>query len=203
MLGGKLVALTLTDARVTPQAIDGSVFPTATVSYTLSSAASVTAELVDAAGAATGLSTQNKAAGTQSFLFTPTGLVDGNYSIRLTARDLLGRQAQPDVPFAVSHNVLKYSVDQHLISPNGDGRFDSVIIRFLLMQTSDVTLTLESSVFSYPLLSLQLSPGQQSFAFTGTSSNRLAVTDGIYDVKLTVGSLVQTLPLVIDRTLRR
>ena len=26
--------------------------------------------------------------------FTPTGLADGNYSIRLTARDLLGRQAQ-------------------------------------------------------------------------------------------------------------
>jgi hypothetical protein len=200
VIGGKQVALTLTDARVTPQAIDGSIFPNATVSFALSSTASVTAELVDAAGAARTLFTQNKTAGTQTFLFTPTGLVDGNYAIRLTARDTLGRLAQTTVPFAVSHAVLEYSADQRLISPNGDGRLDSVIFRFLLTQTADVTLTLESTLFGFPLLAIQLSPGQQSFAFTGAASNGEIVPDGDYQVKLTVGTLVQTLPLVIDRT---
>ena len=39
VLGGKVAALTLTDAQVSPQAIDGSIFPNATVSYTLSTPA--------------------------------------------------------------------------------------------------------------------------------------------------------------------
>lgn len=199
VLGGKFPSLTLTDARVTPQAIDGSLFPNATVSYTLSSAATVTAELVDAAGAATPLLTQTKSAGTQSFLFTPTGLADGNYTIRLTARDALGRQAQATVPVAVSHSVLEYSADARLISPNGDGRLDSVVFRFFLTQSSPVTLTLDSSLFSFPLLSTQLAPGQQSFAFTGAAADSTTVPDGDYQAKLTVGTLVQSLPLVIDR----
>jgi N-acetylmuramoyl-L-alanine amidase len=199
VLGGKTAVLTLTDARVSPQAIDGSIFPTTTVSYTLSTPASITAERVDSAGVATTLFTQNKSAGTQSFLVTPAGLADGNYTIRLTARNTLGRQAQATVPFAVSHTVFEYSADARLVSPNGDGRFDSAIFRFLLSQTSFVTLTLESPLFTFPLLSTDLAPGQQSIAFTGAGAGGSAVPDGDYSAKLTVGTLMQTLPLVIDR----
>ncbi len=178
VLGGKVAALTLTDAQVSPQAIDGSIFPNATVSYTLSTPASVTAERIDSAGVATTLFTQNKSAGAQSFLVTPTGLADGNYTIRLTARNTLGRQAQAVVPLAVSHTVFEYAADTRLISPNGDGRLDSVIFRFLLSQTSFVTLTLESPVFTFPLLSTELAPGQQSIAFTGAGAGGSQVPDG-------------------------
>ena len=197
-LGGKVAALTLTDARVSPQAIDGSIFPSTTVSYTLSSPATVTAELVDSAGIVRTLFTQNKSAGAQSFLVTPTGLADGNYTIRLSARDTLGRLAVASVVFAVSHTVFEYGADARLISPNGDGRLDSVIFRFLLTQTAPVTLSLESAFSSFPLLSATLSQGQQSVAFAGGAANT-EVPDGEYRAKLTVGTLVQTLPLAIDR----
>jgi hypothetical protein len=199
VLGGTLAALTLTDARASPQTVDGSVVPNATVSFTLSTAATVTAELVGSGGAATTLFVQNKTAGAQSFLFTPTGLADGNYTIRLTARDTFGRQAQALVPVAVSHAVFAYAADARLVSPNGDGRRDTATFRFLLAQPSAVTLTLESTLFSYPLLSAELMPGQQSFAFGGTSSDGATVPDGDYQAKLTVGTVVQFLPLSIDR----
>ena len=68
-----------------------------------------------------------------------------------------------------------------------------------LMQPSAVTLTLESTLFSYPLLSAELMPGQQSFVFGGTSSDGATVPDGDYQAKLTVGTVVQFLPLSIDR----
>ncbi len=199
VLGGKLPALTFANVHVSPQTLDGAVVPSATVSYTLTSAATVTAELIDSAGLATRLFTQAKSAGAQSFLFTPAGRPDGNYTIRLTARDVLGRQAQATVPVAVSHAVLSFTADSSLISPNGDGRRDTVVFGFLLAQPSDVTLTLESTLFgSFPLFSAQLMQGQQSFGFTGLAAGA-AVPDGDYQAKLTVGNVAQWLPLVIDR----
>ena len=118
---------------------------------------------------------------------------------RVTARDTLGRQAQALVPVAVSHAVSAYAADARLVSPNGDGRRDTVAFHFLLAQPAAVTLTLESTVFSFPLLSAQLMPGQQSFVFTGTASDGATVPDGDYQAKLTVGTVAQDLPLSIDR----
>jgi hypothetical protein len=198
VLGGKLAALTIANVHVSPQTLDGAVVPTATVSYTLTSAATITAELVDAANVPVALFTQTKSAGAQSFVFTPTGLADGNYTIRLTASDVLGRQVQAIAPVAVSHAVLSFSGDTSLVSPNGDGRRDSAVFGFLLAQPSGVTLTLESPLFSFPLFSGQLMQGQQSFAFTGLAAGA-TVPDGDYLAKLTVGTVAQTLPLVIDR----
>jgi hypothetical protein len=199
VFGGKLPALTLANLRVSPQTLDGTVVPSATVSYTLSSAATVTAELVDEASTPLTLFTQSKSAGAQSFLFTPTTLADGNYTIRLTARDNVGRQAQATVPVAVSHAVFSFSADGKLISPNGDGRRDAVVFRFLLAQPAAVTLALGSDLFSFPLLSTQLMPGNQTFAFTGTAADGSTLPDGEYQAKLTVGAVAQSLPLVIDR----
>jgi uncharacterized protein with LGFP repeats len=199
VLGGKLPALTVANVRVSPQTLDGTVVSSATVSYILSAAATVTAELVDPAGAAVTLFAQSKSAGAQSFLFTSTGLSDGNYTIRLTARDNLGRQGQASVPVAVSRAVLAYSADARLVSPNGDGRRDTVAFRFLLAQPAPVTLTLESPLFSFPLLSAQLMPGNQTFAFTGAAADKSTVPDGEYQAKLTVGTVAQSLPLTVDR----
>jgi flagellar hook assembly protein FlgD len=199
MLGGKLAALTLTKLQVSPPALDGSVFPSATVAYTLSVAATVTAELVDASGAVvTTLFSQSRAAGAQSFVFTPTGVPDGNYTIRVTARDSLGRQVQATVPVAVSRTLLAFSANAKIVSPNGDGRRDAAIFRFLLAQPAAVTLALAMPETSFPLLSAQLATGRQSFAFTGTAADGSPVPDGVYEVRLTAGAVTQSLPLTID-----
>jgi flagellar hook assembly protein FlgD len=198
-LGGKLAALTLTKLQVSPPALDGSVFPSATVTYTLSAGATVTAELVDASGVVVAtLFSQSQAAGAQSFFFTPTGVVDGNYTIRVTARDPLGRQVQATVPVAVSHTLLAFSAGAKIVSPNGDGRRDAVIFRFLLAQPAVATLALATTETSFTLLSTQLAAGRQSFAFTGTAADGSPVPDGTYEVKLTAGAVTQSLPLTID-----
>jgi hypothetical protein len=198
-LGGKLAALTLSKLQVSPPALDGSVFPTATVAYTLSVAATVTAELVDASGVVVAtLFSQGQAAGAQSFFFTPTGVADGNYTIRVTARDTLGRQVQASVPVAVSHALLAFSAAAKIVSPNGDGRRDAVIFRFLLAQPAVATLALATPETSFTLLSAQLATGRQSFAFIGTAADGSPVPDGVYEAKLTAGAVTQSLPLTID-----
>jgi N-acetylmuramoyl-L-alanine amidase-like protein len=196
---GKLAALTLTDARASPPVLDGVTVPSSTVSYTLSNPATVTAELIDSQGIPFTLFSQSKAAGPQSFVFTPTGLVDGNYTIRLTAQDVLGRPAQASVPVVVSRQVLSYSANGKVVSPNADGRHDGVVFRFVLAQPAVVSLSLETAIFSYPFFAGQLMPGAQSVAFTGVASNGTTPPDGRYEAKLRVGSVTLSLPLVIDR----
>jgi flagellar hook assembly protein FlgD len=201
-LGGKVAgtALTLTNLQVSPPALDGSVFATATVTYTLSAAATVTADLVDASGVVVAtLFSQSLPAGAQSFLFAPpAGVADGNYTIRVTARDALGRQVQATVPVAVSHTLLAFSAGAKIVSPNGDGRRDVVTFRFLLAQPADATLELATPEASFPLLLAQLGTGRQTFAFTGTAADGSPVPDGVYEVRLTAGAVTQSLPLTID-----
>jgi len=199
-LGGKLAALTLTKLQVSPPALDGAVFPTATVAYTLSAAATVTAELVDKSGGVVAtLFAESQTAGTQSFFFAPGGAADGNYTIRVTARDALGRQVQATVPVAVSHTVLAFSAGAKIVSPNGDGRRDVLTLRFLLAQPAVATLALATLETSLTLLSTQLAAGRQSFAFTGTAADGSPVPDGVYEAELTAGVVTQSLPLTIDR----
>ena len=199
VLGGKLAALTLTDVRVSPPTLDGIAVPKATVSYTLSSAATVTAELVDASQIATTLVTQTKAAGAQSFSFSAASLPEGNYVIRLTARDTLGRTTQATAPVTISRSVISFTSDTKIVSPNADGRHDQAVFDFVLTQPSAVTLSLTTPLSIYPLLSAQLGIGAQSFAFTGTAGNGVPVPDGTYNATLTIGGISQSLPLVIDR----
>ena len=199
VLGGSLPALTVTDARANPATLDGIAVPKTTVSYTLSAGATVTAELVDPTGATATLLTQTHTAGAQSFSFAAAGLGEGNYTIRLTARDVLGRTAQTTVPVTISHSVLSFTSDSRLVSPNSDGRHDQTVFKFTLAQPSDVTLSLASALFSFPLLSAQLGVGVQSYAFTGLASSGVQVPDGPYTATLTVAGLTQSLPLVIDR----
>jgi hypothetical protein len=99
----------------------------------------------------------------------------------------------------ISHSVLSFTADSKLVSPNFDGRHDQAVFKFVLAQPSDVTLSLTSTLFSFPLLSAQLGIGAQSFAFTGLAATGVQVPDGSYTATLTVAGLPQSLPLAIDR----
>jgi hypothetical protein len=200
VFGGTTAAFTLTGLAVTPPVLDGAAVPTATVAFTLSAAATVTGELVDPFGLVVAtLFAQSKPAGAQSFPFTPTLLADGNYTLRVTARDSIGRQAQATAPVAVSHAVLSFNADSRFVSPNGDGRHDSVVFDFMLAQPATVTLAVASTATTYPLLSAFLTPGRQTFGFSGSAAGGATVPDGAYQAKLTVGPVTLAVPLTVDR----
>jgi len=200
VIGSRLATLSLTNVRVSPAILDGNIIPTAEVSYTLSTAATVTGELVDVNGfVAATLFSDRQAAGAQSFAFAPYDVADGNYTIRLTARDGTTRQVQVSVPVVISQALLAYSADTKIVSPNGDGRRDAVTFRFLLAQPVEITLALSSTFSSFPLLLTQLTPGSQTFAFTGIAADGSPVPDGVYEARLTAGAATQSLPVTVDR----
>jgi N-acetylmuramoyl-L-alanine amidase len=200
VFGGSTAAFTLTGLTVTPSVLDGVAVPSATVAFTLSAAATVTADVVDSYGLVLQtLYAQSKPAGMQTIPFTPTLFADGTYSIRVTARDSLGRQAQATAPVTVSHAVLSFNANSRFVSPNGDGRHDSVVFDFMLAQPSTVTLAVANASTAFPLLSAYLSAGRQTFGFSGIASGGVAVPDGVYQAKLTVGTVTLPLPLTVDR----
>ena len=53
------------------------------------------------------------------------------------------------MPVTVSHAVLSYAADGKVVSPNGDGRRDTVNLTFFLAQPATVALTLDTT-FSTP-----------------------------------------------------
>jgi flagellar hook assembly protein FlgD len=202
-LGAKLGALTVTGATATPQRIDGTTTTSTTVTYTLSVAANVTAELLNSAGTAIAtLFAEGKPAGTQSFVFSPEGVPDGTYRIRLTARDATGRTATASVSVVVSRTVLAYSADTKVVSPNGDGRRDTASFTVVLAQQANVALSLVSGKTSYAIFAGAVPPGLQTIGWTGKAADGTPVPDGRYRATLTIGTVplayTESVPLTVD-----
>jgi flagellar hook assembly protein FlgD len=195
--------LTVTKVTASPSRIDGTIATATTISYALNIPANVTAELLNASGTAvTTLFVEDKPAGVQSFAFTPTGVPDGNYTIRLTARDPVGHIATGAVAVLVSRTLVGYSVDTPLVSPNGDGRFDAATFAVSLTTASVATLTLDAGTTHIPVFSGTLSAGDQQVPWSGLAPDGTRVPDGVYRATLTLGvpplALSQSVPLTID-----
>jgi flagellar hook assembly protein FlgD len=204
-LGAKATSLTLTKAVASPPAINGTTAVATTISYTLNAPANVTAELLNSAGTAVAtLFVEDKPAGAQSFAFTPTGMADGNYTIRLTARDTGGRQATALVSVLVSRTLLGFSVDGLVVSPNADGRHDTATFSVSLAAAADVTLTLDAGAKHFPIFAGSLSQGAQVVPWSGGAIDGSVVPDGGYRATLTLGtaplSISQSVPLTVDTT---
>jgi hypothetical protein len=201
LYGGSLAPLTMLNVAVTPSILNPSVSPTATVSYVLSVPATVTGELIDSTGTVVAqVFGDTKLAGVQTSVFSGAAIPDGSYTLLVTARDVIGRQAQATLPITVSRTLLAYSADTTIVSPNGDGRRDTATFRFTLTQATLVTLSLADPVHqtSFPFFTSELTPGQQSVAFTGRALDGTLVPDGSYLATLTTGSGSVTLPLTVD-----
>jgi N-acetylmuramoyl-L-alanine amidase-like protein len=201
VLSGTLTALTLSKLQVSQPLLGGSVLPNATVSYTLSVPATVTADVLDSTGVSVApIFTATVAAGPGAFQFMPGNLVDGNYTIRVAARDALGRHATVTAPVTISRSLASFSADSKVVSPNGDGRHDTANFRFTLVQPALVTLSLVDGEEAIPFYTGELTPGKQSIVFTGTALDGTTVPDGVYSATITVGAATQSLPLTIDTT---
>jgi flagellar hook assembly protein FlgD len=204
-LGTAMPTVTLSKAKATPSLLDGSTAVTSTVTYTLSTPANVTGELVNSAGTAVAtLFTQDQPAGPQSYVFSSAGVPDGNYTIRLTARDSLGHASQTSVAIVISRTLLGFTADETIVSPNGDGRKDTVTFVVALAQAANVSLALVSGKTSIPLVAASLQPGDNELAWSGETAEGTAVPDGRYRALLTVGeppyAVTRSLPIAIDTT---
>ncbi len=202
-LVAKLTALTLTKVRASPATIDGTLATSTTISYTLSVPAAVTAELLNSAGTAVAtLFTEDKPAGAQSFVFTPTGIPDGSYTIRLTALDANGREAQASVTILVSRTLLGFTADTSLVSPNGDGRRDTATFEISLAAAADVTIALDAAGRSVPIFAGNLPQGNQEWQWNGPAADGTRVPDGVYKARITLGTpplaMSMAVPLTVD-----
>jgi flagellar hook assembly protein FlgD len=201
--GAKTSTLTMTKVTATPARIDGTVATSTTVAYTLSAPANVTAELLNSLGTAVAtLFTEDKPAGMLSFVFTPTGVPDGNYTIRLTARDTFGQQVTASVAVLLSRTLAGFSADTPLVSPNADGRLDTVTFAISLAAAADVTLTLDAGASHIPIFTGNLPQGAQEVPWSGLAADGSKVPDGVYRATVTIGapplSLSQSVPLTVD-----
>ena len=202
-LGAKVGALALTGVAATPQRIDGTTTTSTTITYTLSVAANVTAELLNSAGTAIAtLFIEDKPAGLQSFVFSPEGVPDGTYRVRLTARDATGRTATASAAVVVSRTVLAYSADTKVVSPNGDGRRDTASFTLVLAQPVTVSLALVSGKTSIPVFAEALPTGSQTIGWSGKALDGTPIPDGRYRATLTIGTpplaYSESVPLTVD-----
>jgi hypothetical protein len=205
---GRAAVFGITQLRAEPAVVspnaDG-VDDATTVSYTLGTAATVTATLLDQTGAVvTTLFSEPKAAGPQSFVFTAEGVPDGTYQIVLTAVNAGGRQATATVSVLVSRVLSAASADRKVFSPNGDGRADELHFAFTLAEPAEVRLRiLRGGKWVATPFAGSLDPGAQSLPWDGRK--RLGrLLDGDYEAELTAttanGSVTQRVPFASDIT---
>ncbi len=202
-VGAKPVALTLKSASATPRTItpngDGQT-DSSTVTFTLSTAATVTATLVAPDGhQLSTLFVQQRQAGKQSFKFAPSGIPDGRYEIMLSATD--GRTTvSAVVPILVDTTVRGFALSSPAISPNGDGVLDDLTISYDLLQAASVRLDVaQAGATVASVFSGDLQPGRETVSWNGAGTK-----DGRYAAVLTatnsIGMVTYTLPFRIDTT---
>ena len=201
-LGAKVTALTLTKLRASPATIDGTLVTSTTISYMLSLPATVTGELLDSTGTVVAtFFTEDKPAGAQSFTFTPTGIGDGNYTVRLTAHDANGREVKASVAILISRTLLGFTSSTSLVSPNGDGRRDTATFEISLAAAADVAITLDAGAKSIPIFAGSLPSGNQEWQWSGTAADGSPVPDGVYKARITLGTAPGVslfVPLTVD-----
>jgi hypothetical protein len=191
---GRTAALAIRELRAEPAAVtpngDGSA-DTTTISYTLGTAATVTATLVDPAGSTVAtLFTEPRAAGPQSFVFTAENVPDGLYRIVLTAVDTAGRQVTASVDVVVSRVVSAFAAERAVFSPNADGRLDRIGFTFSLAEEAEVQLrVLRDGKWVATPHAAALGAGPQRLEWDGRKRiGRLR--DGEYEAELTVATVV-------------
>jgi N-acetylmuramoyl-L-alanine amidase-like protein len=183
-VGAKPVALTIKAVTATPRTItpdgDGQT-DSSSISYTLSTPATVTAALRSPDGRQLAvLFTQQRQPGKQSFKFAAAGIADGRYEILLSASDG-ATTATAVVPVLVDRTVRRFAAIPRAVSPNGDGVRDDVSFAFELTRAATVKLNIaQAGKTITTVYSAVLAPGVQTVGWSGAGSR-----DGKYAGVLT------------------
>ena len=208
LLAGGGAALTLSSVTAAPATVspngDGFADST-TIRYTLGTPATVTATVLDGDGVALAtLFSEPKPVGAQSFSWLPDALPDGGYTVLISAKTFDGREVASSVPVSVNRTLSFVSSKPAYISPNGDGRSDSLHLAFTLAVDADVTVTVRSGpVVTATLLAGRFGPGAQSVDWNGTVAG-VPVPDGKYETLVeastSLGVASQASKIVVDST---
>jgi len=202
-------ALQLTGATAAPTAIspngDGQA-DTATISFTLSADANVTVTVVDPVGATVAeLEPRTwRRAGARTVSFDGRAVADGSYFVRIQAHATGGREATIDVPVAVTRTLGRVSLDTPALTPNGDGKTDTVAITIPLSQPVTVTVkVLRGGRWVATPFEGTLEVGKHAVTWDGKKRLGKAL-DGAYTVSVEATDALATsrieLPLLVDAT---
>jgi hypothetical protein len=210
-----LTNLATAPSVITPNA-DGSA-DSMTVSFTLGSAALVTAQVLDEGGAPLlTLVNEQREAGNNSFEWGAHVLPDGRYRMVVTAKSGT-KSVTKTADVIVDRTLAGLQAMPTVISPNGDGVNDGTAFSFSLAQNVPVRLDIMQAdiVVGSPFQG-QLGIGPQTIdwdgsgfgapLFDGTYQARITVTDQLGDVQLalpiTIDNTAPTLTLVDKATLK-
>ena len=177
--------LAITDAAADPATIspngDG-VADTTTITYTTSATATVSAALLDAAGAVLAdlVPATRQPSGTHTFTFDGLGQPDGVYRIALTAIDPLGAVVTAELEIVVTRTLGSPSLSPAVFSPNGDGKADELSVGFVLAAPATVRLrVLRDGKWVATLANSAFPAGKQTVVWDG--AKRVGVApDGAY-----------------------
>ncbi|HSF61811.1 MAG TPA: peptidoglycan recognition protein [Gaiellaceae bacterium] len=207
--GGATPTLAIEAAAADPEAIspngDGQA-DSSVLTYRLNAPANVTVELVDAIGgvAATVIDRVWTRAGEHTVVVDGASLVDGSYTIVISARTASGAMVEQLVPFTVSRTLGVVTVTPAVFSPNGDGRKDRITLAFSLTATADVRIRIvrDGRWVASPLVATFAS-GTQRFVWDGARGTG-TLRDGSYEAIVEaddgVGTISYRVPFVSDAT---
>ncbi len=191
-----IAAVAADPAGFTPNG-DGKTDTTA-ISYELGSPATVRIDLQTEQGSPLAtLQTASKAAGRHSFAWNGAGYPDGRYRIVVAAR-VAAREVSATTNVVLSRTLSGFGILPTAISPNGDGRADSLAASFSLGTPALANLSVRRGTAGVVSVFDSLLPiGLHTITWPG------GVRDGVYSVALTVtdatGPVTQLLPVRVDR----
>lgn len=199
--------LTITDVVADPETIspngDGA-GDAATITFTTSAAATVTATLLDAAGAllAEILPATRQLAGAHTVVFDGLGQPDGAYTVVLTAVESGGISVSQQLQILLTRTLGPATVAPAVFTPNGDGKADELRVDFQLAAPAEVRLrVLREGRWVATLFAGTLEAGPQTITWDG--AKRIGVApDGSYTAVIeatdAVGTAAITLPFLKD-----
>ena len=191
--GGGTASLAIETAVAEPEAIspnDDGQADTATLTYSTNASANVTVEVTDAIGGvlATVVDRVWTRAGQHTATIDGSALADGDYNVVITARTAAGVSVQKVIPLSVNRALGLVSVAPAAFSPNGDGRKDTLTVRYALSAPALVRIRIEREGrwVASPLIG-SFVPIAPDFIWNGMRTTG-RVRDGSYDAVVEVTS---------------
>ena len=190
------------DPLVMTVGADGTM-PTAHLSFTLGSAATVLAQVEDATTNAVVAQVLDApaAAGRSTVPWDPSGLAAGRYRVVVTAT-VGSKSVTRWVDVIVDRTLTGFTATPPIFSPNADGVDDTTTFSFTLASSATVELDIDrGNAIVATVFSGALPAGQSSIAWDGTGFGVL-LPDGVYEAVAKVTDGLGVVPFTIPVTIQ-